>query len=341
MAFAEVEEFLDTPVKRYSSGMYVRLAFAVAGHLEPEILLVDEVLAVGDVAFQNKCLGKMGEVAHSGRTVVFVSHNMGMIAELCQRAVCLDQGRVRTVGPAQQVIASYVESHSEAEPRWVRPDDAAKSRVRVQSVRILSQKGEPLKVVDFQEPFQVEIVYDVYEPVQGCTVSFRLRNAEGLSLWVSSERDSTTLEGELRKAGRYRAVCEVHGRFLRHGRYSLSVGAYIENKETIDQHENLLSFAVSPVGCPAMDGRAGAICPVLPWRVGFSEGRSGCERGNNGNPPAAALGESHNARGAAPAGKGAAAALEGVAAGALGAVWRLETSGADQPVFRTGSWATH
>jgi len=104
VAFAEIEKFLDTPVKHYSSGMYMRLAFAVAAHLEPEILLVDEVLAVGDAAFQRKCLGKMEDVAHSGRTVVFVSHNMGAVNSLCSRAIWVDKGQVREEGPAQQIV---------------------------------------------------------------------------------------------------------------------------------------------------------------------------------------------------------------------------------------------
>jgi lipopolysaccharide transport system ATP-binding protein len=269
VAFAEVEEFLDTPVKRYSSGMYVRLAFAVAGHLEPEILLVDEVLAVGDVAFQNKCLGKMGEVAHSGRTVLFVSHNMGMIAELCQRAVCLDHGQVRVVGPAREVIASYVESQTKAEPRWLRPNDVGKPRVSLQSVQLLCQKGEPIKIVDFNEPFQLELIYDVHEPVQGCTAVWSIDTAENLPLAVSSERDSTTLEHEVRKVGRYRAVCALPGKLLRHGLYHVTAGVVIENREIIDLHKNVLAFEVSAVGCPAMDGRVGVIAPVLPWRVDF------------------------------------------------------------------------
>jgi lipopolysaccharide transport system ATP-binding protein len=112
VAFAEIEKFLDTPVKRYSSGMYVRLAFAVAAHLEPEILVVDEVLAVGDTAFQKKCLGKMNEVASSGRTVLFVSHNMPTIAHLCNRAIFLEHGRVRADGPTSEMIALYMQDVS-------------------------------------------------------------------------------------------------------------------------------------------------------------------------------------------------------------------------------------
>jgi homopolymeric O-antigen transport system ATP-binding protein len=124
VAFAEIEKFLDTPVKHYSSGMYMRLAFAVAAHLEPEILLVDEVLAVGDAAFQRKCLGKMEDVAHSGRTVVFVSHNMGAVNALCSRAIWVDKGRIRDEGPAQQIVSRYLDSVREGfEVGNARPDD--------------------------------------------------------------------------------------------------------------------------------------------------------------------------------------------------------------------------
>ena len=115
VAFAEVEQFLDTPVKRYSSGMYMRLAFAVAAHLEPEILLVDEVLAVGDAEFQKKCLGKMGDVAGEGRTVLFVSHNMGAVQTVCRRALLLDHGRVKMIGPAEEVVAEYLKAGEAAD----------------------------------------------------------------------------------------------------------------------------------------------------------------------------------------------------------------------------------
>lgn len=112
VAFSEIEKFLDTPVKRYSSGMYVRLAFAVAAHLEPEILLVDEVLAVGDAAFQKKCLGKMGDVAHEGRTVLFVSHNMGAVTSLCERCVLLSDGHVKANDSTERVVYSYLQQPS-------------------------------------------------------------------------------------------------------------------------------------------------------------------------------------------------------------------------------------
>src|SRR5919201_992278 len=145
VAFAEVEKFIDTPVKHYSSGMYLRLAFAVAAHLEPDILLVDEVLAVGDAAFQKKCLGKMGSVAHAGRTVLFVSHNMPAIRSLCHRAILLQAGRQVMSGPASSVVASYLASGAEAPSERVWPDvptAPGNVKARVHAVRVRDASGD-------------------------------------------------------------------------------------------------------------------------------------------------------------------------------------------------------
>jgi len=156
VAFAEIEKFLDTPVKHYSSGMYMRLAFAVAAHLEPEILLVDEVLAVGDAAFQRKCLGKMEDVAHSGRTVVFVSHNMGAVNALCSRAIWVDKGRLREEGPAQQVVAHYLESVREGfEVGNAKPDD----KLIFDRVLLKNRAGEVTTSFRGDEEILVEIHY--------------------------------------------------------------------------------------------------------------------------------------------------------------------------------------
>jgi lipopolysaccharide transport system ATP-binding protein len=153
VAFAEVEKFLDTPVKRYSSGMYVRLAFAVAAHLEPEILVVDEVLAVGDAQFQKKCLGKMGEVAGEGRTVLFVSHNMGAVSTLCDKAVYLLKGEIREIGVADRIVTSYV-----SELFQNKADDLEQLRlsgygkeVRFSDIRLLSEDGSS---VVFEQPIK-------------------------------------------------------------------------------------------------------------------------------------------------------------------------------------------
>jgi lipopolysaccharide transport system ATP-binding protein len=159
--FAEIEKFLDTPVKRYSSGMYVRLAFAVAAHLEPEILLVDEVLAVGDAAFQKKCLGKMGDVAYEGRTVLFVSHNMAAIEGLCRKAFMLDQGRLATTGDAHEVVEAYLSSlpAQAGEPLSRREDRQGNGRLRFTEIMLRSANGVPSDVVQCGEEWEISVHY--------------------------------------------------------------------------------------------------------------------------------------------------------------------------------------
>jgi lipopolysaccharide transport system ATP-binding protein len=168
VAFAEVEKFLDTPVKRYSSGMYTRLAFAVAAHLEPEILVVDEVLAVGDAAFQKRCLGKIGDVARHGRTVLFVSHNMAAVTQLCTRAIWLDQGRVKEIGPTDRVARNYLAAGSVnySERRWTLLKDApGDDRVRLLAARVV-QDGVPAPTVDLNRPMEIQIEFKALRPIE-------------------------------------------------------------------------------------------------------------------------------------------------------------------------------
>src|ERR1035437_2271471 len=167
VAFAEIEKFLDTPVKRYSSGMYVRLAFAVAAHLEPEILIVDEVLAVGDAQFQKKCLGKMGEVAQGGRTVLFVSHNMVAVQSLCRRALLLGEGRLVDEGPVASVVSGYLRlAHGREEsPEWDSPEKAPGTEVlRVKRVQVLPNTADAAGLLTMQTPVRVETDFWVLKP---------------------------------------------------------------------------------------------------------------------------------------------------------------------------------
>lgn len=165
--FAEVSKFLETPVKHYSSGMYVRLAFAVAAHLTPEILLVDEVLAVGDIEFQRRCLGRMNEVARSGRTVVFVSHNLDSIERLCTRAVLLQEGTVAKSGPAHEVIAHYVSHRSTGAATDLRnfPDREGTGRARIVGLDLIAPDGEKIDVAEFNASFGIRIHYEARERV--------------------------------------------------------------------------------------------------------------------------------------------------------------------------------
>jgi len=231
VSFAEVERFIDTPVKRYSSGMYVRLAFAVAAHLEPDILIVDEVLAVGDAAFQRKCLGKMDEASTEGRTVLFVSHNMAAIRALTAKAIWLDHGRVAAYGPTGDVVADYlaatvggdasavVDLTTDAVRVGVRKWTA--QQVRFDSLAMLGDDGEPRSSLPETAPFRLDIAFTVREPVRFLEILARVKSMEGARLFSLF---SGQHEGLLRP-GRYRATCEVPDNPLRPGRYAVELAA--------------------------------------------------------------------------------------------------------------------
>ncbi|MCX7642329.1 MAG: ABC transporter ATP-binding protein [Armatimonadetes bacterium] len=220
VAFAELEKFIDTPVKYYSSGMYVRLAFAVAAHLDPEILLVDEVLAVGDAAFQKKCLGKMEDVAKEGRTVLFVSHNMAAVTQLCHYSVWLDEGHIVKKGESQEVVEAYLSTVNTQIPerKWSYPGDApGDDRVRLLGARIL-QNGKISSVVDINQPLQIEIEFGVLRPVSNLITGVNLYDAQGVCLFSSCDwRPNHLLPGV------YRKRVHIPGPFLAEGRFRVLV----------------------------------------------------------------------------------------------------------------------
>jgi lipopolysaccharide transport system ATP-binding protein len=216
--FSGVDRFLDTPVKRYSSGMSVRLAFAVAAQLEPEILIVDEVLAVGDAEFQTKCLGKMSEVAQGGRTVLFVSHNMAAINRLCGRAILLEDGRIKKDGEAWSVSAKYLVSDtgSMAAREWrdprLRPgDDVA----RLIAARV-TQNGRVSDTVDIRDPIEIEMTYEVFKDRANLLSGFSLFNAQGVLLFVSSDLNDVQWS-QPRPPGIYVSSCCIPGNVFAEG----------------------------------------------------------------------------------------------------------------------------
>ena len=218
VAFAEIERFLDLPVKRYSSGMYVRLAFAVAAHLEPEILIVDEVLAVGDAAFQKKCLGRMGQFSGQGRAVLFVSHNMAAVSHLCGRAVWLQRGRVVQDGPVAAVVRAYTEAGGEQVPErhWHYPGDApGDDRVRLLAARVL-QDGEVAGVIDINRPSAVEMDFAALRPARNLVAAVNFFDDKGVCLFCSADWRPNRLE-----PGRYRTRVEVPGPLLAEGGVSV------------------------------------------------------------------------------------------------------------------------
>ncbi len=270
VAFSEVERFIDTPVKHYSSGMYLRLAFAVAAHLDPEILLVDEVLAVGDAGFQKKCLGKMGSVTKEGRTVLLVSHNMGAIAQLCARTIHLEQGRLKCIGPSTEVVSAYLSSSigDDVKSSWF--TDSSKpnhAEVRFSSARLLSVDEQPLSVVRFDSAFFVEIAYAVTVPIRDLSVSYKVHDTQGNLVFEAMDTDMPEWKGRVREPGQYRSICEVLPSFLKPGRYRISLGSFVEHVKMIEKQESVLSFDVSEVGYPLNPGRLGIVSPVLQWKV--------------------------------------------------------------------------
>jgi lipopolysaccharide transport system ATP-binding protein len=221
--FAEVERFLDTPVKRYSSGMYVRLAFAVAAHLEPEILIVDEVLAVGDAQFQKKCLDKMDSVGHTGRTVLFVSHNMQAVTRLCRRCVLLDRGSVRLDGHAHRVAAEYLSSGvgTSAVREWNLAEAPGDEVVRLMAVRVRSEDGELVDTIDIRQDVGIELEYEVLRAGYIFHPHFGLRNEDGVTLFVAQDVDPRW-RGVRRPAGRYTSTGWIPGNLLAEGPMSVA-----------------------------------------------------------------------------------------------------------------------
>jgi lipopolysaccharide transport system ATP-binding protein len=271
VAFAEMDRFLDTPVKRYSSGMYVRLAFAVAAHLDLEILLVDEVLAVGDLEFQKKCLAKMGTIAEGGRTVIFVSHNLGLIHRLCSQVILLRQGRIVAKGPTHDVIQAYLTESLDHQGEWVRPESAGPGKeVCLRRAAVLGGDGNVTGIVHASDGFRVEIGYEVREALPNFEIGISLRNSEGVTVVVSLDSDSCDWGERARAPGLYRSTCHVPGHLLAPGTYFLTFAAHIINQTTFDFQPDAMAFEVSETGCirtKRNDRRQGVVMPVLPWEI--------------------------------------------------------------------------
>lgn len=240
VAFAELEKFIDTPVKHYSSGMYVRLAFAVAAHLEPEILLVDEVLAVGDASFQKKCLGKMGDVAKTGRTIVFVSHNMTAMRRLASRAIWLEGGQIVETGPVGNVIDHYLQKNTESNLESVWEDERTApgdDRVRLRSVRVIPQ-GSTDGLITVHTPLRIEFTYWNYVPNAVLNVSMLLNNLEEVCIFNVGSGFARP------PAGLIRQTLEIPGDFLNVGSYYVNMIIVKDRSVGILFQNNVVAFEV-------------------------------------------------------------------------------------------------
>jgi lipopolysaccharide transport system ATP-binding protein len=240
VAFAELEKFLDTPVKRYSSGMYMRLAFAVASHLEPEILLVDEVLAVGDAAFQKKCLGKMEEVAKEGRTVLFVSHNMRAIRSLCRRTIWLDNGQIVESGETGKVVLNYVQrgTLSRLEQVWEDPTSApGNDKVKIRAARLRSGTQYTSEDITVESPIAIEFEFWNYQPDAVLNLTMHLFTIEGSYVFAASS------EVMPRQRGLAREIVKIPANFLNDGIYAVTL-QIVQDSSSIYLHPEILVFEV-------------------------------------------------------------------------------------------------
>jgi len=247
--FAEVEKFLDTPVKRYSSGMYVRLAFAVAAHLEPEILIVDEVLAVGDAQFQKKCLGKMEDVGKEGRTVLFVSHNMGAITQLCNKGIYLNRGHITGRGEIDDVVVQYVSSAS-SDGGCVEFEQNHRGReIFCKRLFISNSPGERANAeIDVRFPSYINIIYSVERPISNVELSVKISASDGRAILTSSQSDSAPSKVRHRASGNYSASVKIPEMFLMPGSYLITISFHEPMVRVIEEHVDILGFTVLESG---------------------------------------------------------------------------------------------
>jgi lipopolysaccharide transport system ATP-binding protein len=272
--FAEIERFLDTPVKHYSSGMQTRLGFAVAAHLDPEILLVDEVLAVGDVSFQRKCLNKMHDVSEQGRTVVFISHNMSAVLRLCPRVILLDGGRMVCDGPSQQVISKYLSSASgmTAAREWNDPARAPGGAVaRLRTIRVRGENGEVQQAFDIRRPIAIEMDYEILIGGRAVLPFHHVFAQDGVQIFSTHDIDPEWVRRP-RVPGRYRSIVTIPGNFLNEGAHTVCSGLLTIEPASLQCFErDVVTFHI--VDSPGEDTARGvwhrpmigAVRPVLEW----------------------------------------------------------------------------
>ena len=275
VAFAEVEKFIDTPVKRFSSGMYLRLAFAVAAHLEPEILVVDEVLAVGDAEFQRKCLGKMSDVAKQGRTVLFVSHNMSAILRLTKETRVIDKGHLLLRAPTGEAVDFYLARGltQEGQRIW-QPDEipAHADPFKPVAIRLMNTRGHIIETARSTEPFILEVEYELKKVVKGLRVGIYIITSHGEFVFTSFDTDDPARFEQFsqRLKGTYISRCKIPAYLLNSGRYVVGVNASSYRIKTYFHEEQAMAFNVDASGAPGTqwpETRLGPIRPSLNWQI--------------------------------------------------------------------------
>jgi lipopolysaccharide transport system ATP-binding protein len=293
VAFSEIEEFIDLPVKWYSSGMYLRLAFSVAAHLNTEILTMDEVLAVGDISFQQKCIDKVNEIRGQGRTILFVSHSMTAVTRLCERVILLDKGRVIRDGAAAEVVNDYMgESMNVATAVREWPDTQTapgNEVVRIRKVRVRTKGGDTAPQVDIRNPVGIEMTYEVIQPNQVLTPSFDLFNEQGVHVFAVHDVGPEWRRAP-RPVGRYVSTMWIPGNILSEGHLLVqaSVLSYHPGLRLHTREPNVVTFKVveSAEGDSARGDYVGAVPgvvrPLLPWQTDFYQTRDVAPSGTKG-----------------------------------------------------------
>ncbi len=276
VAFSEIEKFIDTPVKHYSSGMYMRLAFSVAAHLEPEILIVDEVLAVGDVSFQKKCLNKMREVGQTGRTVLFVSHDMQSIARLCSRAIWLKDGAIAKDAAANEVISDYLHEQSQkgAEKAWETTESSPGNEItKLRRVRVCDEGGETVSSIDIRRPVGVEITYDVLQAGKVLVPNIHFYNEQGVCIFISHDWNSSGRTAP-RLSGTYLSTVWVPGNFLAEGTIfvTVAVSTYLPFEVHLQERDAVAFSVIDSLEGDSMRGDyagplPGIVRPNLKWET--------------------------------------------------------------------------
>lgn len=268
IAFSEVEKFLDTPVKRYSTGMQVRLAFSVAAHLEPEILLVDEVLAVGDAAFQKKCLGKMDFEANKGRTILFVSHNMGAISQLCPKTIWLENGKIREIGESASIISAYlndtIETTERAEAEYA--EDITKE-AQLLRARLLNHRHQITRTFHCDEPVILELFFQVKKYLPGMYGFLSISCLDGPEVLVSDSMDlGDNSLGNLSE-GLYLIYITIPPRSLAAGEYTVYLNFTTDKAVNIDSPGQVCGFRLEDISTHRGNNRPGYFSTLLPWEV--------------------------------------------------------------------------
>ncbi|HYV93068.1 MAG TPA: ABC transporter ATP-binding protein [Chitinophagales bacterium] len=269
VSFSGIGQFIDTPVKRYSSGMYVRLAFAVAAHLEPEILIVDEVLAVGDAEFQKKCLGKMDEVAKGGRTILFVSHNMSAVSSLCSKGILMSEGRTVAAGPIEEVISYYLKNIAviNSTKEWTRHETISDANVKPLSLRLINENSDTLTLVKIDKTFGIEFNYEILNSNNKPVPNFHFFNADNSVAFISMEFS----KADIFRQGHYKSVMWIPANFLNEGFYTVGAALSTLNPTTVHFFDNsALTFEVvdslDSITRSEFTGKIkGAVRPVMKW----------------------------------------------------------------------------